>query len=65
MELSNAIESVENLVDAFSTRLLDLRNIWRRQRIDLETQYKYYANGLFEDYYKVSPRRLSNLSSCR
>ena len=34
-------------------RIEDLKMIWRRQRIDVDTQIRYYANGLLEDYYKV------------
>ena len=38
--------------------MAELKAIWRRQRIDLEVQVRYYANGMFEDYYKVGRSNL-------
>ncbi|KZV76858.1 hypothetical protein PENSPDRAFT_569028, partial [Peniophora sp. CONT] len=48
-----AIHAVNILLDVVDSRVAELKAIWRRQRIDLEIQVRYYANGMFEDYYKV------------
>lgn len=48
-----AISAVNILLDVVESRVAELKAIWRRQRIDLEIQVRYYANGMFEDYYKV------------
>ncbi|KAI5119442.1 hypothetical protein M0805_008381 [Coniferiporia weirii] len=53
-DAEDMLGSMENLVEVVKTRITDLRRIWRRQRIDVDTQMRYYANGLFEDYYKKS-----------
>jgi hypothetical protein len=41
------------LSDTMRERIAELKNIWRRQRMDVDTQIRYYANGLLEDYYRV------------
>ena len=51
--VEEAIWSVTVLLDAMRDRITDLKIIWRRQRMDVDTQVRYYANGLLEDYYKV------------
>ncbi|KAH9991978.1 hypothetical protein BJV74DRAFT_407332 [Russula compacta] len=50
--VEQAISSVVVLVDAMRDRITDLKMIWRRQRTDVDTQIRYYANGLLEDYYR-------------
>ncbi|KAI5119443.1 hypothetical protein M0805_008382 [Coniferiporia weirii] len=49
--MDNALTSMENLLGVVRGRVSDLRQSWRRQRIDVNIQMRYYANGLFEDYY--------------
>ena len=51
--VEEATSSVLVLVDAMRDRITDLKIIWRRQRTDVDTQIRYYANGLLEDYYRV------------
>jgi len=51
--VEEATLSVLVLLEAIKTRIEDLKMIWRRQRIDVDTQIRYYANGLLEDYYRV------------
>lgn len=51
--VEDAKESVITLLDAMQARIIDLKMIWRRQRMDVDTQVRYYANGLLEDYYRV------------
>ena len=51
--VEEATSSVMVLVEAMRGRIADLKMIWRRQRIDVDTQIRYYANGMLEDYYKV------------
>lgn len=61
-QLTTAKDTIQNLETVFSDRIFDLHNIWRRQRIDVDTQFKYYANGLFEDYFKVGLGRYRTLA---
>ena len=51
--VEEATSSITVLLDAMKERIGDLKMIWRRQRIDVDTQIRYYANGLLEDYYRV------------
>lgn len=51
--VEEAISSVNVLLEAMRGRIADLKMIWRRQRMDVDTQIRYYANGLLEDYYRV------------
>jgi hypothetical protein len=51
--VEDAISSVTVLLEAMRGRITDLKMIWRRQRMDVDTQVRYYANGLLEDYYRV------------
>jgi len=50
--VEEAISSVMALIDAMRGRIEDLKMIWRRQRMDVDTQIRYYANGLLQDYYR-------------
>ncbi|VDC03756.1 unnamed protein product [Peniophora sp. CBMAI 1063] len=50
--MEEAINTINVLLDVVESRVAELKAIWRRQRIDLEIQVRYYANGMFEDYYK-------------
>jgi len=40
------------LIEAIHGRIADMKMIWRRQRMDVDTQVRYYANGMLEDYYR-------------
>jgi len=51
--VEEATSSVLVLIEAMRGRIEDLKMIWRRQRMDVDTQIRYYANGLLEDYYRV------------
>ena len=51
--VEEATSSVSVLLEAMRERIGDLKMIWRRQRMDVDTQVRYYANGLLEDYYRV------------
>lgn len=51
--VDNAIWSIVVLLEEMRTRIKDLKMIWRRQRMDVDTQVRYYANGLLEGYYRV------------
>src|SRR6266403_2519166 len=51
--VEEATWSVIVLLEAMRGRITDLKMIWRRQRMDVDTQIRYYANGLLEDYYRV------------
>jgi hypothetical protein len=51
--VEEAISSVMVLIDAIRGRIEDLKMIWRRQRMGVDTQTRYYANGLLQDYYRV------------
>jgi hypothetical protein len=51
--VEEAASSVIVLLEAMRERIADLKMIWRRQRTDVDTQIRYYANGLLEDYYRV------------
>jgi len=50
--VEEATSSITVLLDAMKERIGDLKIIWRRQRMDVDTQIRYYANGLLEDYYR-------------
>jgi len=50
--VEEATSSVLALIEAMRRRIEDLKMIWRRQRMDVDTQIRYYANGLLEDYYR-------------
>ncbi|KAG8737625.1 hypothetical protein FRC10_008027 [Ceratobasidium sp. 414] len=39
--------------DAFVRRMRSLTESWRQQRMDIALQAQWYANGLFEDWYKI------------
>jgi hypothetical protein len=51
--VEEATWSVQVLLEAMRRRIEELKMIWRRQRMDVDTQIRYYANGLLEDYYRV------------
>lgn len=51
--VDDAIWSIAVLLGEMRTRIKDLKMIWRRQRMDVDTQVRYYANGLLEGYYRV------------
>ncbi|KAI0055964.1 hypothetical protein BV25DRAFT_1921375 [Artomyces pyxidatus] len=51
-DAEEASESMLVLIDMIRERIGELKAIWRRQRIDVDTQIRYYANGMLEDYYK-------------
>jgi hypothetical protein len=51
--VEEATLNVDVLLDAMRARIGDLKIIWRRQRMDVDTQVRYYSNGLLEDYYRV------------
>ncbi|KAG8737624.1 hypothetical protein FRC10_008026 [Ceratobasidium sp. 414] len=46
------INSFQVIFDAFTTRTRSLMECWRQQRMDVELQAQWYANGLFEDCYE-------------
>ena len=52
-DLFTMIDSVSVLIEVIHERINELGIIWRRQRIDIDTQFEYYANGLLNNYYKV------------
>lgn len=62
-DVDEAINAMDTLVEVVHYRIDELRLIWRRQRMDVNVQIRYYANGLLEGYYKV----ISNLeaSTCQ
>lgn len=45
------------IFDAFEKRMRALTESWRQQRMDIELQAQWYANGLFEDWYKYSEQQ--------
>jgi hypothetical protein len=51
--VEDAISSILVLLEAMRGRITDLKMIWRRQRMDVNTQVRYYSNGLLERYYSV------------
>lgn len=51
-EFEDMRESWESIFDAFDKRLDILQEIWRQQRLDIETQVQCYYGGLFEDWYQ-------------
>ena len=59
---ADAIACMETVFDVYRDRIIELKDIWRRQRMDLDDQFQYYANGLLEDYYKVCIGILSSHS---
>ncbi|KAF8603840.1 hypothetical protein BDV93DRAFT_544465 [Ceratobasidium sp. AG-I] len=44
--------SFQVVFEAFTKRTRSLMESWRQQRMDVELQAEWYANGLFEDWYK-------------
>lgn len=52
-DLLTMVESVTAILDALHARVDELAIIWRRQRVNVDTQFEYYANGLLNNYYKV------------
>ncbi|KAG9078847.1 hypothetical protein FS749_009094 [Ceratobasidium sp. UAMH 11750] len=46
------INSFHVIFDAFTRRTRSLMECWRQQRMDVELQAQWYANGLFEDCYE-------------
>ena len=57
-ETEAAISSMHTLIEAFRIRLCDLRRIWRGQGHDVRKMMRYYANGMFENYFKVPSFKL-------
>lgn len=53
-DIEEAKNSMLNILGEVTDRITILRRIWMRQRQDVEVQVRYYVNGLFQDYYKVS-----------
>ncbi len=53
-DIEEAKDTMRNILDIVRDRINNLRHIWRRQRLDVDVQIRYYVNGLFQDYYKVS-----------
>lgn len=51
--VEEATWSILVLLEAMRGRIEELKMIWRRQRMDVDTQIRYYSNGLLEDYYRV------------
>ncbi|KAB5594800.1 hypothetical protein CTheo_1779 [Ceratobasidium theobromae] len=45
-------KSFDVIFDAFTRRTRSLMESWRQQRIGNDLQAEWYANGLFEDWYK-------------
>jgi hypothetical protein len=52
-DVEEATSSIMVLIEAIGERIAELKIIWRHQRADVDTQIRYYANGMFEDYYRV------------
>jgi len=46
------IETMKVLIHIIGHRIRELRTIWRKQRMDVDVQFRYYANGLLFDYYR-------------
>ncbi|QRV74221.1 hypothetical protein RhiJN_02235 [Ceratobasidium sp. AG-Ba] len=46
------VGSFHVIFDAFTARTRSLMESWRQQRMDVGLQAEWYANGLFEDWYK-------------
>ncbi|CAE6381766.1 unnamed protein product [Rhizoctonia solani] len=44
--------SLQVIFEAFTKRTRSLMESWRQQRLDADLQAKWYAYGLFEDWYK-------------
>lgn len=53
-DIEEATTTMSNILEVVRDRISDLRRIWRRQRQDVDVQIRYYVNGLFQDFYKVS-----------
>ncbi|CAE6507501.1 unnamed protein product [Rhizoctonia solani] len=51
---TSMITSWDVIFDAFEKRMRALCESWRQQRMNIELQVQWYANGLFEDWYKFS-----------
>ncbi|KAG8730980.1 hypothetical protein FRC11_005410, partial [Ceratobasidium sp. 423] len=47
------VNSWDVIFDAFVKRMRALCESWRQQRMDIDLQVQWYANGLFEDWYKL------------
>jgi len=52
-DIEEAKDTMRNILDIVRDRINNLRHIWRRQRLDVDVQIRYYVNGLFQDYYKA------------
>ncbi|KLO11793.1 hypothetical protein SCHPADRAFT_891325 [Schizopora paradoxa] len=52
-DIEEAKNTMRNILDVVTYRIIKLRHIWRRQRKDVDVQIRYYVNGLFQDYYKA------------
>ncbi|KAJ1306952.1 hypothetical protein OPQ81_007932 [Rhizoctonia solani] len=48
------LNSWDVIFDAFEKRMRVLCESWRQQRMNIDLQVQWYANGLFEDWYKLS-----------
>ncbi|KAI0320000.1 hypothetical protein OF83DRAFT_1107436 [Amylostereum chailletii] len=53
-DVDEAASTMEVLFSVVSDRILELKAIWRRQRMDFVVQIRYYANGMLEDTYKFN-----------
>ncbi|KAI0308822.1 hypothetical protein OF83DRAFT_1180329 [Amylostereum chailletii] len=51
-DIEAAASELKVVFNIYDDRVCELKRIWRRQRVDLDKQMRYYANGMFEDYYK-------------
>ncbi|CAE6381754.1 unnamed protein product [Rhizoctonia solani] len=48
------VNSWDVIFDAFVQRMRELGESWRQQRVDVDLQVQWYANGLFEDWYIIN-----------
>jgi hypothetical protein len=62
--VEEAASSITVLIEAMRGRIAELKMIWRRQRMDVDTQIRYYANGMLEDYYRVRYFFSSLMNNC-
>jgi hypothetical protein len=51
--VGEATSTMVVLIEVMRDLIAELNDIWRRQRMDVDTRICYYANGLLEDYYRV------------
>ncbi|EKM50992.1 uncharacterized protein PHACADRAFT_32038 [Phanerochaete carnosa HHB-10118-sp] len=51
-EFEDMRETWNTLFDAFGRRLKVLWEVWRQQRLDLESQVQYYCRGLFRGWHE-------------